>query len=126
MFAELSNNSARGAGHYGYAYEPQSPPPKRFFSRMGPFSQLHSRHKQVHTSLSIFLYSAVDHLYLFIFGGAQVVVGLVVVFLFVGVLLYFNPAVLTDGTGASPHSRGLKDSPLEAHLRYPLQQVRLP
>jgi len=98
MFAELSNNSARGAGYYGYAYEPQSPPPKRFFSRMGPFSQLHSRHKQV-------------------------VVGLVVVFLFVGALLYFNPAVLTDGTGASPHSRGLKDSPLEAHLRYPLQQA---
>ncbi|ELR12481.1 Nucleoside-diphosphatase [Acanthamoeba castellanii str. Neff] len=65
---------------------------------MGPFSQLHSRHKQV-------------------------VVGLVVVFLFVGALLYFNPAVLTDGTGASPHSRGLKDSPLEAHLRYPLQQA---
>lgn len=97
MFAELPNNSARGSGFYGYAYEPQSPPPKRL-SRMGPFSQLHSRHKQV-------------------------VVGLVAALLFLGGLLYLNPGLLSGDTGASVHSRGLKDSSLEAHLRYPFQQA---
>jgi len=65
---------------------------------MGPFSQLHSRHKQV-------------------------VVGLVAALLFLGGLLYLNPGLLSGDTGASVHSRGLKDSSLEAHLRYPFQQA---
>jgi hypothetical protein len=53
-------------------------------------------------------------------------VGLVAAFLFLGCLLYFNPALLSGDAGASVHSRGLKDSSLEAHLRYPFQQVRAP
>lgn len=94
MFTELPS-TARGSGYYGYTFEPQSPPLKR---RMFPFSQLHSRHKQV-------------------------IVGLVVGLFFVAGLFYFNPTLLTDGTGASVHSRGLRESSLEACLRYPLQQA---
>jgi len=93
MFTDLP--SSRGSGYYGYVYQP--PPSPQSKCRMGPFSQVHSRHKQV------------------IFGVAAAV-------LFIICIFYLRPTLfMGPGTGSNAHSRGL--SPLEACLRYPHQQA---
>jgi soluble calcium-activated nucleotidase 1 len=99
MFTELPATSSRGSGyHSSFDYYGHHEPPPKKRTMMGPFTQLHARHKQV-------------------------VGGLVVLFFVVGAVLYLNPTMLTDGvSGSSVHSRGLKDASLQACLRYPLQQ----